>query len=95
MPNILYVKSFMTGLDAGKADVNGLTEGKMNARGSETGTAGPESTGSRSVVEGTSRSDGLGTSRGPNPGLLRVPVSAPLKNKTDINHTDWNDIESD
>jgi len=95
LPNILYVKSFMTGFDAGKADSNGLAEGKMSARGSETGTSGPESTGSRSAAEGTSRSDGLGTSRVPDPGLLRVPVSAPLKSKTEINHTDWNNIESD
>ena len=31
LPNILYVKSFMTGFDAGKADSNGLVEGKMKA----------------------------------------------------------------
>ena len=95
LPNILYVKSFMTGFDAGKADSNGLVEGKMKARGSETGTSGAESTGSRSAAKGTSRSDGLGTSRVTDPGLLRVPVSAPLKSKTEINHTDWNNIESD
>ena len=95
LPNILYVKSFMTGLDAGGADSNGLIEGKTNARGSETGTSGPEITGSRSVAEGTSRSADLSTSGVTNPGLLRVPDSAPLKNKTEINHTDWNNIESD
>ena len=95
LPNILYVKSFMTGLDAGRTDSHVLTEGKMNARGSETGTSGPESTCSRSAAEGTSRSPGLGTSRVTDPGLLRVPVSAPLKSKTEINHTDWNNIESD
>ena len=67
LPNILYVKSFMTGFDAGKADSNGLVEGKMKARGSETGTSGAESTGSRSAA----------------------------KSKTEINHTDWNNIESD
>ena len=95
LPNILYVKSFMTGLEAGRADSNGLVEGKMSARGSETGTSGPEGADSRSAAEGTSRSDDLGTLEVPNPALLEVPISAPLKNKTDINQTEWNDIESD
>lgn len=95
LPNILYVKSFMTGLDAGKTVSNGLAEGKMSARGSETGTSGAESTASRSAAEGTLRGDCLGTYRVQDPSPLEVRISAPLKNKTDINHTDWNDIESD
>ena len=78
LPNILYVKSFMTGFDAGKADSNGLVEGKMKARGSETGTSGAESTGSRSAAEGTSRSDGLGTSRVTDPGLILTGIISNL-----------------
>jgi hypothetical protein len=85
----------MTGLDAGKTESNGLAEGKMSARGSETGTSGAESTASRSAAEGTLRGDCLGTYRVQDPSPLEVQVSAPLKNKTDINQTDWNNIESD
>ena len=95
LPNILYVKSFMTELVAVRPDSCGLAEGKMTARGSENGTSEQERIDSRSAVEDTSRSDDLRTYRVTDPGLLRVPVSAPLKSKIEINHTDWNDIESD
>lgn len=39
----------------------------------------------------TSRSDGLGTYRVQDSSPLEIRFSAPLKNKTDINHIEWND----
>ena len=95
LPNILYVKSFMTGLEAGGVNEDLSMKGKTGSRGERSGTSGLRIAVSRSAGLGTSRSDGLGTSRVKDSALQEVPVSAPLKSKTDINQTDWNDIESD
>ena len=95
LPNILYVKSFMTGLDAVRTNTEMLSARKISSRCDGSGTSGLNTAVSRSAAEGTSRSDGLGTYRVQDPSPLEVQVSAPLKNKTDINQTDWNDIESD
>lgn len=95
LPNILYVKSFMTGVETLAAEAKGHLPVRMHSRGEETGTSEPKMAFSRSAVSGTSRSDGLGTRRVPDPALQEVQVSAPLKNKTDINHTDRSNIESD
>ena len=95
LPNILYVKSFMTGLDAFKANTEMLSAEKNRSRGDGSGTSDLKAAVYRSAAEGTSRSDGLGTCRVQESSPLEVRISAPLKNKTDINHTDWNDIESD
>ena len=46
-------------------------------------------------MPGTSRGDSLGTCRVPDPAPLEVPISAPLKSKTDINQTEGSYIESD
>ena len=102
LPNILYVKSFMTGLDTGKSSNADSVEEPGNTSGPQSRTSEPKNTDSRSAVDGTSRSAAewtsrsadFGTSRVPNSEPLRVPISAPLKNKTDINNTDWNNIES-
>ena len=95
LPNILYVKSFMTGLDAVKANTEMLSAEKKRSRGDGSATSGLKAAVSRSAAEGTSRSDGLGTCRVQDSSPLEVRILAPLKNKTDINHTEWNDIESD
>ena len=95
LPNILYVKSFMTELNAVKASTEMLSAEKNRSRGDGSGTSGLKVAVSRSAAEGTSRSDGLGTYRVRDSSPLEVRISAPLKNKTEINHTDWNNIESD
>ena len=95
LPNILYVKSFMTGIEERRGIKCLATPVETDARGEETGTSGLKIANSRSADQGTSRSAGLGTSRVKISSLQEVQVSAPLKNKTDINQTDWNDIESD
>ena len=95
LPNILYVKSFMTELNAVKASTEMLSAEKNRSRGDGSGTSGLKVAVSRSAAEGTSRSDGLGTYRVRDSSPLEVRISAPLKNKTDKNHTDWNNIESD
>ena len=95
LPNILYVKSFMTGLDAVRANTEMLSAEKKHSRGDGSGTSGLKAAVSRSAAEGTSRSDGLGTYRVQDPSPLEVRILAPLKNKTDINHTEWNDNKSD
>ena len=95
LPNILYVKSFMTGIDAARTNTEVLSAPKNGSRSEGSGTSGLKEAASRSAAEGTLRGDGLGTYRVPDPSPLEVRISAPLKNKTDINHTDWNDIESD
>ena len=95
LPNILYVKSFMTGLDAVRTNTEMLSTEKTRSRGDGSGTSGLKVAVPRSAVEVTSRSDGLGTYRVQDSSPLEVRISAPLKNKTDINYTDWNNIESD
>ena len=94
LPNILYVKSFMTGLEEKRITKGLAILVETGARGEETGTSGLKTAISRTADRGTSRSEGLGTSRVKISSLQEVQVSAPLKNKTDINQTDWNDIES-
>ena len=97
LPNILYVKSFMTGLDA---DVQ--AKEKSDARGSENGTSRANSIDPRSAEIITSRSAVLGTYEVPNPALQEVsksalqevPKSAPLKSNTDKNNNYRSNIES-
>ena len=82
LPNILYVKSFMT---------------EASARGSETGTTGSAAEESRSsetctsdvetFVSFDSRGAKNDTQEVPKSALLEVPETAPLKNKTDMNNT--------
>ena len=95
LPNILYVKSFMTGLETGGMNESISMKVRTGSRGEGSGPSGLRIAVSRSADPGTSRSDGLGTSRVKDSALQEVPNSAPLKNKTDINQTDWNDIKSD
>ena len=95
LPNILYVKSFMTGITASGAEEERYGKAEKRDRGDGFGTSGENKTVSRSADPGTSRGDDFGTLEVLNPALLEVPISAPLKNKTDINQTEWSDIESD
>jgi len=89
LPNILYVKSFMTGLDA---DVQ--AKEKSDARGSENRTSRAKSIDPRSAEIITSRSASLGTSKVSNSALQEVPISAPLKSNTEKNKNYRNNIES-
>ena len=89
LPNILYVKSFMT---------------EKETRGTETGTSEAEQEGDRSPENGTSESetfDSIGfrsaeicTQEVPKSELLEVPESAPLRSKTNINNTYRSKTES-
>ncbi len=91
LPNILYVKSFMTGLDA--VGVN--TRMFSHDRSDDCGTSGVENADSRSADLGTSRGTDSGTSKVLNLTPQEVSFSAPLKNKTDMSNTDWSNISSD
>ena len=82
LPNILYVKSFMT---------------EKETRGSETGTSEAKQEEDRSLENSTSepetfdsidsRSAEICTQEVPKSALLEVPESAPLRSKTNINNT--------
>ena len=95
LPNILYVKSFMTGLEASREKSGSADDLESRSRDARSGTSRAKLPDFRSAAEGTLRSAGLGSLEVPDSALQEVRISAPLKNKTDINHTDWNDIESD
>ena len=89
LPNILYVKSFMT---------------EKETRGSETGTSEAEQEEDRSPENSTSepetfdsldsRSAENCTQEVPKLALLEVPESAPLRSKTNINNTYRSNTES-
>ena len=89
LPNILYVKSFMS---------------EKETRGSETGTSETEQEGDRSPENSTSepetfdsidsRSAEICTQEVPETAPLEVPKSAPLRNKTNINNTYRSNTES-
>ena len=68
---------------------------KTEDRSDGFGTSGQKRADSRSAVEGTSRSAVLGTSRVLISAPQEVPDPAPLKSNTDMNHTEYNHIESD
>ena len=89
LPNILYVKSFMS---------------EKETRGSETGTSETEQEGDRSPENSTSepetfdsidsRSAEICTQEVPKSALLEVPESAPLRSKTNIKNTYRSNTES-
>ena len=98
LPNILYVKSFMTGIvdPHEEQDTSAASAGeKTGDRGGSFGTSGEKRGDSRSDGFRTSRSADFGTQEVPISAPQEVPFSAPLKNKTDINQTECNDITSD
>ena len=95
LPNILYVKSFMTGLDVVRIESAGNNKGETQDRSVDYGTSGAERSESRSADSSTSRGAVFGTSKVLNLGLQEVTFSALLKNKTDMSNTDRNNIESD
>ena len=89
LPNILYVKSFMT---------------EKETRGSETGTSEAEQEEGRSPENCTSEPEKIdsfdsrgaenGTQEVPKTAPLEVSKSVPLRSKTNINNTYWSNTES-
>ena len=102
LPNILYVKSFMSGLSPGNDLAEASGQSEMISRSTQIRTSGLKSTDSRSADSAPLRSAGFRTLEVQNPVPLEVqnPVplevqkSAPLKSKTDINQTEKNHIKS-
>ena len=84
LPNILYVKSFMANFAEGKKTTYGE---KMKSSGDDFGTSDGKMPDSRSAQKWTLRSADFGTHEVPDSALQEVPVSAPLKNKTEENKT--------
>ena len=79
LPNILYVKSFMTNLES-----RSVRSGTSDGKGHE----------SRSAGTSTSRGAQMGTQEVPDPAPQEVRISSPLKSNTNINQTDKSHIES-
>ena len=108
LPNILYVKSFMSGIaensseaasgsSQSEPDTAGSgtdAEPKDESRGAETGTSGQKSTGSRTSCFRTSRVPKSAPLEVPDRSPLEVRISGPLKSNTDINKTEGSHIES-
>ena len=109
LPNILYVKSFMTFADAPRSESDTFgerecedrsaalgtsEEGWEDHRSAGNGTSGGEQGKSRSAGMGTSRSADLGAYEVPDLALQEVPFSEPLKSNTNRNNTEKNNIES-
>ena len=95
LPNILYVKSFLTGIVDPHEEQDASAGEKTGDRGGSFGTSDGKRGDSRSAGFRTSRSADFGTQEVPISAPQEVPFSAPLKNKTDINQTECNDITSD
>ena len=94
LPNILYVKSFMTGIDSAAASVKGKEEDKLGDRSAETGTSWEKKDESRSAGADTLRGADFSTSRVSFSTPLEVQNPAPLKNNTEENNNYRSDIES-
>ena len=102
LPNILYVKSFMTG--AGSSQISAQSPGrtKVMSRSEDMKTSDRIFSDCRTPVHDTSRSDDLETLEVTDPtlqdisvpALEEVPNMGHLKNYTDFNQTDRNHIES-
>ena len=100
LPNILFVKSFMTeieerGSKMGTSDTEQVDadhresadkSGGSKSRSADIGTSAPSPAGSRSAD--------LGTREVPKPELLEVQKPGPLMNQTDNNYTYMNQTES-
>ena len=102
LPNILYVKSFMTGTGSTQISARRPGQIKVMSRGEGMETSDRSFPDARTPVHDTSRSDDLETLAVMDPALQDVPVSSPeevpnlghLKNYTEFNQTDMNHIES-
>ena len=102
LPNILYVKSFMTGACSSQTSAHPRNQEKAVSRGADTGTSDLPVYDSRSPAPGTSRSDDSGTLEVTDPALQEVPAPASegvpflghLKNYTEENNTEMNHIKS-
>ena len=108
LPNILYLKSFMSGIAKNPAEAApGGTQSEPDAagnrpdakssvesRGAETGTKKKKSTGSRTSRFPTSRVPKSAPLEVPDRSPLEVRISGPLKSNTDINKTEGSNIES-
>lgn len=94
LPNILYVKSFMSGLSPGNDLAGTSGQSEMISRSTQIRTSGLKSTDSRSADSAPLRSVGFRTLEVQDPVPLEVQKSAPLKSKTDNSQTEKNHIES-
>ena len=94
LPNILYVKSFMSGLSPGNDLAGTSGQSEMISRSTQICTSALKSTDSRSADSAPLRSAGFRTLEVQDSAPLEVQKSAPLKSKTDINQTEKNHIES-
>ena len=94
LPNILYVKSFMSGLSPGNDLAGASGQSEMISRSTQIRTSGLKSTDSRSADSAPLRSAGFRTLEVQDPVPLEVQKSAPLKSKTDNSQTEKNHIES-
>ena len=102
LPNILYVKSFMTGAGSSQISARPLGKTKVMSRGEGMETSDRSFSDSRTPMHGTSRSDDLKTLEVMDSVLQDVPVPTPeevpnlghLKNYTEFNQTDMSHIES-
>ena len=101
LPNILYVKSFMT--DTGTDHSSNISEGrstpealpaKTEDRGTEIRTSESDEQGASGTEICTSRSAGFRTQEVQESALQEVQDSAPLMNQTDKNHTYGNQTDS-
>ena len=89
LPNILYVKSFMTEKET-RGSETGTSEAKQEEdRSPENSTSEPETSDSFDT-----RSAEISTQEVPKSALLEVPESAPLRNKTNMNNTYRSKTES-
>lgn len=102
LPNILYVKSFMTGTGSTQVSARRPGQTKVMSRGEGMETSDRSFSDSRTPMHDTSRSDDLETLEVTDPtlqdisvpALEEVPNMGHLKNYTDFNQTDRNHIES-
>ena len=101
LPNILYVKSFMT--DTVTDHPSNISEGrsmpealpaKTEDRGTEMRTSDSDEQGASGTEICTSRSAGFRTQEVQESALQEVQDSAPLMNQTDKNHTYRNQTDS-
>ena len=89
LPNILYVKSFMTEKETRGSEMGTSEAEQEEDRSPENGTSEPEASDSFD-----SRSAEICTQEVPKSALLEVPESAPLRSKTNINNTYMSKTES-
>lgn len=94
LPNILYVKSFMTGNTPAEASGEITGNAKAASRSAGSGTSGRSSPDSGSPQNSTLRGDNFSTLEVPVPAPHEVLISGPLKNYTKNNQIEVSQIKS-